>query len=205
MSPVISDSDHLKPNWSFCFYLHFFFCISSLCFGTYIHSCWSQKSNVHIRLLRHRLPLMWLNEAILSPNSPCMWSPYISIDNTLVLAFTIYYLNHHNPFPTDFLIFLMFIYFWESVSSGGAERAGDTESKAGSRLWAVSTEADVELELTTYEIMTWAQVRCSTDWATQKPRNPFLADLSTFRMISIYPFSRHWMIIIQVPGTFSRC
>ena len=37
---------------------------------------------------------------------------------------------------------------------GGAEREGDTESEAGSRLRAVSTEPDVRLELTNHEIMT---------------------------------------------------
>ena len=36
---------------------------------------------------------------------------------------------------------------------GGAEREGDTESEAGSRLWAVSTEPNVGLELTNHEIM----------------------------------------------------
>ena len=40
------------------------------------------------------------------------------------------------------------------MSGGGAEREGDTESETGSRLWAVSTEPDVGLELTSSEIMT---------------------------------------------------
>ena len=40
------------------------------------------------------------------------------------------------------------------MSWRGAEREGDTESEAGSRLRAVSTELDVGLELTDYEIMT---------------------------------------------------
>ena len=40
------------------------------------------------------------------------------------------------------------------MNGGGAEREGDTESKTGSRLWAVSTEPDVGLELTDHEIMT---------------------------------------------------
>ena len=40
------------------------------------------------------------------------------------------------------------------MSRGGAEREGDTEFEAGSRLWAVSTESDVRLELTDREIMT---------------------------------------------------
>ena len=52
----------------------------------------------------------------------------------------------------------MFIYFWErdaqSVSRGGAESEGDTESEAASRLAAVSTEPDRGLEPTNREIMT---------------------------------------------------
>ena len=40
------------------------------------------------------------------------------------------------------------------MSRGGANRKGDTESEAGSRLGAVSTEPDVGLELTEREIMT---------------------------------------------------
>ena len=40
------------------------------------------------------------------------------------------------------------------MSTGGAEREGDTESEAGSGLRAVSTEPDVALELIHHEIMT---------------------------------------------------
>ena len=58
----------------------------------------------------------------------------------------------------------------QSVSRGVAEAEGDTESKADSRLWAVSTEPDAGLELTDCEIMTWAEVRHLTDWATQAPQ-----------------------------------
>ena len=71
--------------------------------------------------------------------------------------------------------FLMFIYFWhserQSLSWEGAEREGDTESEAGSRLWAVSTEPHAGLEPTDREIMTWAVVGRSTDWATQAPHD----------------------------------
>ena len=42
----------------------------------------------------------------------------------------------------------------QSVSRGVAEREGDTEYKAGSRLQAVNTEPDVGLELTNCEIIT---------------------------------------------------
>ena len=40
------------------------------------------------------------------------------------------------------------------MNRGGAEREGDTESEAGFRLRAVSTEPDAELKLTDCEIMT---------------------------------------------------
>ena len=59
----------------------------------------------------------------------------------------------------------------ESVSGGGEEREWDTESEAGSRLWAVSTEPDAGFELTDRAIMTWVEVRHLTDWATQAPLN----------------------------------
>ena len=40
------------------------------------------------------------------------------------------------------------------MNGGGAEREGDPESEAGSRLRAVSTEPDTGLELTDREIAT---------------------------------------------------
>ena len=40
------------------------------------------------------------------------------------------------------------------MSRGGTEIEGDTESKAGSRLRAVSTEPNARLKLTNREIMT---------------------------------------------------
>ena len=52
-----------------------------------------------------------------------------------------------------FFIFFFTVYFLrereterQRVSGGGAERKGDTESEAGSRLRAVSTEPDTSLE-----------------------------------------------------------
>ena len=48
--------------------------------------------------------------------------------------------------------FSTFIYFWDrerqSMNEGGAEREGDTESEADSRLWAISPEPHAGLELT---------------------------------------------------------
>ena len=48
----------------------------------------------------------------------------------------------------------LFVLERQSMSGGGAEREGDTESEAGSKLRAVSTEPDAGLELTDCEIMT---------------------------------------------------
>ena len=58
--------------------------------------------------------------------------------------------------------FLMFVFIFETeqdraLSGGGAEREGDPESKAGSRLRAVNPEPDTGLELTNCEIMTLNQ------------------------------------------------
>ena len=67
----------------------------------------------------------------------------------------------------------MFIYFWEinRAWAGDGQREVDTEAEAGSRLWAVNTEPDAGLELTDREIMSWAEVGCSTDGATQAPQS----------------------------------
>ena len=52
---------------------------------------------------------------------------------------------------------------------GEAGRQGDTESKAGSKLRAVSTEPDAGLEPTTREIVAWVEVGHLINWATQAP------------------------------------
>ena len=52
-------------------------------------------------------------------------------------------------------LFLTFIHFSETEGEREGQREkGDTESEAGSRLQAVSTEPDAGLELTDCEIMT---------------------------------------------------
>ena len=70
----------------------------------------------------------------------------------------------------------MLIFERDSASGRGAESEGDTESEAGSRLCAVSTEPNVGLEIVNHEIMPWAEVGCLMDQATQAPHlPPFLA------------------------------
>ena len=74
---------------------------------------------------------------------------------------------------------MFIIYFWERDTEWEQgrgrerererERERDTESQAGPRLRAVSTEPDVGLEPTDREIMTWAEVGRTTNWAPQGP------------------------------------
>ena len=59
------------------------------------------------------------------------------------------------------VFFLVFIYFWErerasarEYERGSGREMGDTESKADSRLWAVSIEPDAGLKLPSHEIIT---------------------------------------------------
>ena len=49
------------------------------------------------------------------------------------------------------------------MSWEGTEREGDTETEAGSRLQAISTEPDAGLEPTNHETVTWAEVGRSAD------------------------------------------
>ena len=64
-----------------------------------------------------------------------------------------YYLHNSNLFKNVFNVYL-FLNERKREQWRGREREGDTESEAGSRLGAVSTEPDAGLELTNCEIMT---------------------------------------------------
>ena len=82
-------------------------------------------------------------------------------------SFKVYIQTHKNCYlnslKKNFFNVYLFLRETQSVSGGEAERKGDTESEAGSRLRAVSTEPDAELELTNREIMTLAEVGCLTN------------------------------------------
>ena len=96
----------------------------------------------------------------------------------------------------------------ETTSRGEADREGDTESEAGSRLWAVSTEPNMGLELTNRDTMTWAEVRHLTNGVTQVLQHahtsntnqqsqcstyyeshPCTFDIKTFQLISDNPIT----------------
>ena len=73
----------------------------------------------------------------------------------------------------------------QSMSRGGTDSEWATESEAGSRIWAVSTEPNAGLEPTYCEIMTRAEVGRSTDWATQASLSWDIFNLSsTFSLLS---------------------
>ena len=54
---------------------------------------------------------------------------------------------------------------------GRGRKTGRHKIQAGSRLRAVSTEPDLGLEPMNCEIMTWAEVRRLSDWATRTPQS----------------------------------
>ena len=59
--------------------------------------------------------------------------------------------------PVKLWVFCLFVFLRQRETEheqGGAGRAGDTESEAGSRLGAISPEPDAGLELTDREIVT---------------------------------------------------
>ena len=92
-------------------------------------------------------------------------------------------------------LFKCFFYFWERKRAhvvgrgvvGWAEREGDAQSEAGSRLSAVSTEPDAALRPTIREILTWAQVGCLTDWATQAPQSFIIYRFICTTYITTFP------------------
>ena len=77
------------------------------------------------------------------------------MEGTSAFALKHIHQRHHTGFS---LLFLKHLFIFErereSMSGGGAQREGDTESEAVSRLRAVSTEPHVGLDLTDREIMT---------------------------------------------------
>ena len=77
----------------------------------------------------------------------------------------------------------MFIFETETDHEQGRVRGreGDTESEAGSRLWAVHTEPDMGPKSTNWEIITWDEVRGSTHWAARVP--PTTRSLIYYRVI----------------------
>ena len=56
-----------------------------------------------------------------------------------------------------------------------------------SGLHADSSEPSVGLELTNCEIMTWAEVGCPTDWATQAPLTLFFLTSAQCRIVTDEP------------------
>ena len=72
------------------------------------------------------------------------------------------------------------------MSGGRAEREGDTESKAGSRFRALSTEPNTRLEPLNREILTRAKVGRLTGGATYAPLSILLMHVQNcFRKLNV--------------------
>ena len=103
-------------------------------------------------------------------NHEVLWQSVCLTLNYLVLGLAI--TRNHSTFSILFLPYYycnVHLFLRETELKHGRGREGDTVSKTGSSLRAVSTEPDAGLELTNLEIMTWAEVRHLTEWATQVP------------------------------------
>ena len=98
--------------------------------------------------------------------------------------------------PEIFLFFTVYLFLRQSQSTsrGRAEREGDTELEADSRVWAVSTEPDVGLELAECEIVTWAKVGRFANWATQVPHEHKVLKFLCLKIFLPFQFSR-WVYI----------
>ena len=89
----------------------------------------------------------------------------------------------------------MFIYFWDrerwSISGGGAEREGDTESEAGSRLWALNCQHRA-----------WREARIhkpgDNDLSWGRTRNQLSHPGAPYVSSSIQMFPRSFMHVIHV-------
>ena len=89
----------------------------------------------------------------------------------------------------------------ECMSRRGAERQRQNlKPAASSKLWAVSTEHHAGLELRSSEIMSWAEVRRSTDWATQVPIFLF----SFFFIFKHIIFLKKHILLFFIVYIFSR-
>ena len=69
----------------------------------------------------------------------------------------------------------MFIYFWErdKVQAGDGQGERETQNLKQAAGFELSAQSLMRgLKLTNCEIMTWAEVRHLTGWATQAPQKP---------------------------------
>ena len=104
-----------------------------------------------------------------------------------------------------FILIFMFLFLREIECEWGRGSERETGSEVGSRLWAVSAEPDMGLELTDCEIMTWAK-GTPTNWAIQAPLFVLLmwyimlvdlGILNHFYIPGINPTWLWWMILIS--------
>ena len=72
-------------------------------------------------------------------------------------------MNGNSQILNEEWFFIFNVSFFERTRAGEGDRVGDTEYEAGSRLWALRTEADAGLNLMDCQILTWLKVGRFTD------------------------------------------
>ena len=85
----------------------------------------------------------------------------------------------------------------------GEEQRRDTESQAGSRLRAVSTEPNAGIKLTNCEIMAWAEVRCLTE-PPRRPSTKLFFTRWTYVLKIFLQRSRSWQITFKGKNNLVR-
>ena len=104
----------------------------------------------------------------------------------------------------DHLSFLKKIFIFErgSASGGGAKR-GRGGQRSRSRLCTDSSKPDAGLELTSHEIMIWAEVGRSTDWAGQAPHiTSWFEDQEAMKWVNPYISCTCWNLFMLQQSNF---
>ena len=117
----------------------------------------------------------------------------------LLREFLSYERNFLNSYWITQLIFLMFIFEREREREHeqGKSRERGTQ-RIWSRLCTISAKPNGELEPTDCEIMTWAEVGCSTNWTTQAHQGLFKFSISHWINCGSLYFSRNWSILFKL-------
>ena len=78
---------------------------------------------------------------------------------------------------------MFYLFLRDRAQTGGAEQEGDTDSEAGSRLWAVSTEPNPGLELTSRAMRSWPKRKLKSEaQLTEPPRCPGAHSYSKYHL-----------------------
>ena len=117
---------------------------------------------------------LWAQSQMWGSNSNCEIMTWIRVKSWMLNRLS------HQGVPIQLFFFkksfLMFIYYWETERDRARAWEGQREEETQNLKQAPDSELlepDAGLKLTNWEIMTWAEVGCSSNWATQTPLNNY--------------------------------